>query len=520
MSIVAIACLAASPPATQPATRPSTQPAKEIRIDMDQSLAVTLPQIKADLTPAPFKTPDNKEGWIIAIPGNRPIATPAYAEIDGRGMLFVGGGYGSHEFYAFNAATGQKVWQIQTGDDGPTAAVVEDGYVSFNTESCTVIVADAKTGNIVWQEWLGDPLMSQPAISKGKLYMAYPAGQAKHAPNQPPNPAANQAANAAPPPPPGAAVPDAAQAPPPKTSHRLLCADLKTGKHLWEQDISGDVISAPIIEGDQIFFTCFDGTSFCLATSNGAVAWKKENAGTSAPVVAMGQVVMTQKAMRGGESFEGVRRLEVAKGEARDDKPIAEAKAAYLKPGAAGNQGLATTQAAALDAGVGFASAPAAANLAIAGGAVNVSSVAQAWSYQGSKAAYANGRIVNAQGNAVNCVDARLGTVRWRGLASGKTIGDNAQIFAPPALGARGENLYLCSTLGHVLAVRQEDGKVAFSYAFSQPMSFQPALAKGNIYVPTNDGHLICLKTTSADADGWTAWGGNAQHNKTDEKAK
>ena len=71
-----------------------------------------------------------------------------------------------------------------------------------------------------------------------------------------------------------------------------------------------------------------------------------------------------------------------------------------------------------------------------------------------------------------------------------------------------------------VLAVRQEDGKVAFSYAFSQPMSFQPALAKGNIYVPTNDGHLICLKTTSADADGWTAWGGNAQHNKTDEKAK
>jgi hypothetical protein len=31
--------------------------------------------------------------------------------------------------------------------NGPTAAVVEDGYVAFNTESCAVIVAEAKTGN-------------------------------------------------------------------------------------------------------------------------------------------------------------------------------------------------------------------------------------------------------------------------------------------------------------------------------------------------------------------------------------
>jgi hypothetical protein len=57
-------------------------------------------------------------------------------------------------------------------DDGPTAAVVEDGCVAFNTESCTVIVAETKTGKVIWQEWLGDPLMSQPAISKSRLYIA------------------------------------------------------------------------------------------------------------------------------------------------------------------------------------------------------------------------------------------------------------------------------------------------------------------------------------------------------------
>jgi outer membrane protein assembly factor BamB len=53
-------------------------------------------------------------------------------------------------------------------------------------------------------------------------------------------------------------------------------------------------------------------------------------------------------------------------------------------------------------------------------------------------------------------------------------------------------------------------------YATNNPISFQPALAGGNIYIGTANGELICLQANDADADGWTAWGGNAQHNKTD----
>jgi Ca-activated chloride channel family protein len=507
---------AGDPPAP-PATNPSSQPVKDLHLDMDKAIDLILPEAKQDLKPAGFKTKDRREGWVVRIPGNRPIATPAYAAIDGRGMLFVGGGYGSHEFYAFDATTGEMIWQIQTGDDGPSAAVVEDGYVAFNTESCTIIVVEAKTGKVVWQEWLGDPLMSQPAIQNGKLYMAYPAGQAKHgavggngpaiSPQAPDVPAQGNA-------------PANGQA---KGSHRLLCADLKTGKHLWEQDLTGDVISAPIIAGDQVFLTCFDGTSFCLATGNGAVAWKKENAGTSAPVIAGGQVVISQREMRGDQPFEGLRRLEAGKGTEKDAKQLVQSKAAYLKPGAAGNGALATTQAVALDAGVGFAVAPTGAGLfggaggnGGAAGNVNVATVAQGWAFQGSKAAYANDRIVNAQGNALNCVGATDGQMRWRGLAEGKQIGENAQIFVPPALGAK--NMYVCSTQGHLLSVRQEDGQIGFLYATKQPMAFQPALAGGNVYAATVNGLLICLKTGDADADGWTAWGGNAQHNKIDAK--
>src|SRR5215471_2655298 len=120
--------------------------------------------------PEPFTSKDGKiKGWKLVIPGNRPLATPSVVD----GKVFIGGGFGSHEFYAFDAATGKKVWQYQTHDDGPTAAVVEDGFVAFNTESCELEILTVD-GKPVWKKWLGDPLMSIPALGHGKVYMAYP----------------------------------------------------------------------------------------------------------------------------------------------------------------------------------------------------------------------------------------------------------------------------------------------------------------------------------------------------------
>src|SRR6478736_3107337 len=98
-------------PSTRPATRPTTQPT-QVKIDLDAAVAVALPAVASELTPTEFKTKDGRDGWILKIPGGRTIATPAYAD----GMLFVGGGYGSHEFYAFDAATGKKVWEIKCAD--------------------------------------------------------------------------------------------------------------------------------------------------------------------------------------------------------------------------------------------------------------------------------------------------------------------------------------------------------------------------------------------------------------------
>lgn len=472
---------------------------KEVEIPLDRALAVSLPSLSstagtfstqsgtgapamqsfhgkqssvAPIKTVPFKTP-KLEGWIVKFTGDRPIATPAYAD----GMIFVGGGYGSHEFYAFDALTGKQVWKVNTSDDGPTAAVVENGYVAFNTESCTVYVVEERTGKIVWQEWLGDPLMSQPAIAAGRLYIAYPGGQRGH----------------------GA------------SGHKLLCTDLRTGHHLWEQPITADIITAPIIEGGQVFLSCFDGTSFCLDATTGKVIWKKMSSATSAPTVSNGQLIVTRKQQKSKADFEGIEIADCRTGTKEQPQMLASAPAPYFKAGS--GVLLPKVSQNSLDSAVGFAGgAPQAAGMGMAADNIGVSTVAGGWAYQGSRAQIHDGQIINAQGALLNCYSAASGKVAWQARAKGAKVRADSQTFAPPALGK--QNLYLLSAEGHVISVNQKTGNINYMYSLNQPMAFQPALPLGNIYIGTNNGMLICLKTGDKDADGWTAWGGNAQHNK------
>ncbi len=473
--------------ATKTSSKAADGPAKVAqRIDLSAAINVNLPATKQDLEAVSFGTPDGKTGWVLRLPGGRPIATPAYAD----GMLFVGGGYGSNEFYAVDSETGKIIWKIQTGDDGPTAAVVADGMVAFNTESCTLVVVDERRGRVIWQEWLGDPLMSQPAIDKGVLFMAHPAATGR--PQKPvefhPRPAS------------------------PGGSHRLLAAELSTGRHIWEQEISGDVITAPVISDGTVYFTTFNGNSYALNAADGSVVWVKASAATSAPVIANGQLYETRKKQAGKETVEGLARVNAKEGNARDKDLIAESKADYLKQGSGGGVALSEQALHSLDSSVGFSAPPPSAKLTQANEAVGVNSVVGAWAFQGSRAAVSKGQILNAQGNYINSVRASDGRQSWQAEVVGSHGAPGGQIFSPPAIGR--DYLYLAGADGHLVSVRQSDGGIGFSYAMKAPIAFQPALAKGNVYAGTSDGRLICLKTGNKDADGWYAWGGNAQHNK------
>ena len=92
-------------------------------------------------------------------------------------------------------------------------------------------------------------------------------------------------------------------------------------------------------------------------------------------------------------------------------------------------------------------------------------------------------------------------------------VAGGEQWFAPPSLGKA--HMYLCSSGGDLVSLRQADGERVFLYGTGQPMTFQPALAEGSVHAGTANGLLLCLRTGSDDADGWHCRGGNAQHNKS-----
>ena len=124
----------------------------------------------------------------------------------------------------------------------------------------------------------------------------------------------------------------------------MLAADLHTGRHIWEQETSGDVLSAPVISDGAVYFTTFDGTAYALNAVDGSVVWVKATAGTSAPVVLRGELYETRKAIAGKETLEGIARVDAKNGGARDQELLARSRADYLKKGQGGGVALSATE--------------------------------------------------------------------------------------------------------------------------------------------------------------------------------
>ncbi len=171
--------------------------------------------------------------------------------------MFLGGGFGSFDFYAFDASSGVLDWQYQTSDDGPTAAVVEEDCVVFNTESCELEVLTIE-GVPIWKKWLGDPLMSMPAVRDGRVYMAYPDAKGDR-------------------------------------RHHIACFDLRTGREYWKQPIEGEIITAPVMAEGFAHFATLGGTLYRVNQENGEVQCQEPRNATSSPVVWAGQCYFSQR---------------------------------------------------------------------------------------------------------------------------------------------------------------------------------------------------------------------------------
>ncbi len=422
----------------------------------------------------PFRSGDGKiTGWKATIPGGRPLATPAFAD----GKVFFGGGFGSHEFYALDAATGKRVWVYTTGDDGPTAAAVQDGMVAFNTESCELEVLTTG-GKRLWKKWLGDPLMSMPAIADGAVYMAYPGGG----------------------------------------KYFVAAFELKTGRELWKYAVSTEVITTPVVDHDWLYVATVDGTILSLDRRTGTKLWQESRNATSAPAIWKGQAYFSRRETRNlttagrpaTEQTEVMASRAIGPGSPVKELSATLQKADYLDYGKrkASRAEQLNEQ---LDGSVGFGGVnKGAAKMAPAMANLGQASVHGIWSYQGSKPFVYRGRLYSSMGNRTMSVEPESGKAIWsRELGKDSAAIDEA--LTPPAM-VNGK-VFVGTSKGDVYALSAETGAVLWKVNVGEPVVFQLTVAQGRVYAATSQGSLICLNTGDARDDGWYMWGATAQHN-------
>ena len=419
-------------------------------------------------------------GWRINIKRGRAVPTPAI----GGGRVFVGGGFGSYDFYAFDAKSGSLAWHLPTTDDGPTAAVIAEDYVIFNTESCTLEVVETKTGKVAWEKWLGDPLLAQPAVMNGQIFMVYP-----------------------------------------KTNHHWLGAfSLRDGAPLWQTKLDHDVITAPIVSDGKVYLSTFDGTVWCIDPKTGHVLWSQQLHATSAPWIYEGDVYVAHhdKEAPGAKQAGDPNRTHAGADDAADmprerisrhDGALGTRKysspsklAAYLSKssGSARKASYHMT-----DSSVGFAHSPGSAKMHVAEAMIGEGLISRAWRFQGSRPVVVNGILYETAGDKLDASDARTGELLWSWHEAKHIEGERR--LTPPAV-AHGR-VWAGTWDGRVVSWDALTGEVRWAVNVGAPCHWQPVVHEGCVYAGLEDGTLVAFCTgDSLDTD-WPMWGGGCGHN-------
>jgi Ca-activated chloride channel homolog len=446
-------------------------------MQIDPRLKGKLPPVNE---PTPFISSDGRlRGWRVALPGGHSLASPAVVN----GRVFLGGGFGSYDFYAFNADDGKLAWQYQTSDDGPTAAVVDDDHVVFNTESCELEVLTTD-GIPVWKKWLGDPLMSMPAVSGGRVFMAYPDTKGDR-------------------------------------SHYLACFDLRTGTEYWKSPIEGEVITTPVLAEGHVHFSTLDGTIYRLRQTDGHVEWKEPKNATSSPVVWEGEFYFSQRlevtartaAQGGAYQTEHLSARKLLAAEYRD-YPETSRQADWLDHEKRRVGSPVYRASTARDNAVGFAQFKGDSKMYQAMANLGKGHVHAIWAYQGSKPFVSRARLYAAQGDTVSSADPRSDQVFWK-TTIGRASDENAELLdsplTPPSI-ANGK-LFFGSVDGELHCLSAGTGEELWKVSIGEPVVFQPAVARGRVYLGTDSGSLVCVETGDPNDDGWLMWGADPAHN-------
>lgn len=441
-----------------------------------------------------------EKGFALQLPHQGLTPSPTFAN----GQLFVSGGFGSKEYFAFDAQTGALNWAVGLDDDGPTSAVVSDGKVVFNTESCTLFTLNETDGTVAWSYWLGDPLMSTPAVANGIVYTAYPAhgtglSQSSNGIYQqhlqtPNDPTLNQG------------FPNTTSSWNP--THVLIALDLHSGKIRWQRWIDGDILSAPVVEGEELHFTTFPGTIYQFEANSGELTSARASRATSPPSIVGEAVFVSRRADEGQTVQESISQLQRSNGALVQSQYTRSAP--YLDQQVQ-TRSLLKSKAMNYDAGNGFGNgAPANSGWQQAASNIGQSNVSSLQAFMGSRVLAYQERNFSVMGDELVCTDPVSGEVIWQKSFEGNLQQDGGYLATAPIVA--GDQLLIATLKGDLVLYDPKKGKETARYALGETVRYPPIVHNGKIYVATLQGRVHCIDTEDPQLTGWPTLGGNAAH--------
>ncbi len=127
--------------------------------------------------------------------------------------------------------------------------------------------------------------------------------------------------------------------------------------------------------------------------------------------------------------------------------------------------------------------------------------------YDGRRPAIAGDNIIQIKDSSIEADAIQDGSVQWKTDLDKELC--RKGLFGP-SVGKH--DIYVTTGSGYIIALNSKTGKLEHCYATRQSFDCQPCLALGNLYAGTSSGKVLCVPM-GEDADGWSCWGGNAQHN-------
>ncbi len=174
-------------------------------------------------------------------------STPAFYE----GKVYFGANNGN--IYALDAKSGKELWQFSTGSELLSGAVAEGGMVFFNNTNDTLHALDGETGEVLWRyrhESSGIFAIrpsGSPAVADGIIYIGFRDG----------------------------------------TIAAFVSFD---GSILWKNRVTlkkgarfKDIDASPVVDGEALYVTSYDGGLFKLSSKTGELIWMHAGGSVATP---------------------------------------------------------------------------------------------------------------------------------------------------------------------------------------------------------------------------------------------